>query len=332
MRIPHPSWKVSIDRLSSDWIDGGEGDGQRIAGAEAPAPAEEAEQHYLADLLLVDALLTNMADRAEEDRERRVRRVMAVVDGIVPASRPRLRFLPRSAMAAAAAVALVVLTVFWRQFTQNSLAGDVLLAVNEVCAMATDRVYTIERARGTTGGAGVYRAKLYLRGRSGFVISCGDVVLGRDADLFWLVDARERVTLSDDFHWIDARATQDELGLRFLQELSLQSRHLPLMQLAAVAELMRHDYDVTLSRGRHDRRGVDLLTGSRRSAKPELPATIQLWADVDTRIIHRAELRWEPDNAVILELLPDELVPDSWYSYPSHCREDFTVRRLPTKP
>jgi hypothetical protein len=163
------------------------------------------------------------------------------------------------------------------------------------------------------------------------VITCGQVVLGRNASQFWLVDSHQHVTLSDDFQWIDARTTQDELGLRFLQELSLESRHIPLMQLSSVAELMRHDYDVTLSQSQHNQRDVDLLVGNRRSSRSELPAAIRLWADSDTRIIRRAELRWEHDNAVILDLLPAEPVSREWYSYQAHCQENPSVRHLPPK-
>ena len=81
--------------------------------------------------------------------------------------------------------------------------------------------------------------------------------------------------LSDDFQWIDARSTHDKLGLRFIQELSLESRHIPLMQLASVAELMRYDYDVELNHDQLDHRSVDLLVGSRH-ARPELPVAIRL--------------------------------------------------------
>lgn len=58
---------------------------------------------------------------------------------------------------------------------------------------------------------------------------------------------------------------------------------------------------------------------------------IDLWADSDTRIIQRAELRWEHDNAVILDLLPPEPVPQEWYSYQAHCQENPSVHQLPPK-
>ena len=101
------------------------------------------------------------------------------------------------------------------------------------------------------------------------------------------------------------------------------------MQLGAVAELMQHDYDVTLHRGALGRHATDLLIGQRRSDREELPATIQLWSERHSRIVQRAELDWEPGNAVILQLLPAEPVPEGWYDYQTHCRGEPTVRRMP---
>jgi hypothetical protein len=325
----NPSWKSNIDQLSSDWIDGCDAQSRLVEVSRLPWWRETTAQHYLADLLLVDALLTNMADGEDGEREKRIRRVMEALDRDAPTPLPRVPLVRRSLIAATAACLLIAVTVFSLHFARDSLADEVLLAVNKVSARATDRVYAIRHTRGTTGGLVAHQARLYLRGRSGFVIKCGQGVLGRNADQFWLVDSRQQVTVSDDFHGIDARLTQDERGLRFLQELSLESRHIPLMQLASVAELMQHDYVVTLSQSRHDQRDVHLLVGHRRHSKSGLPSTIQLWADIDTRIIQRAELRWEQDSVVILDLLPDESVPPEWYSYQAHCHENPAARYVP---
>jgi hypothetical protein len=329
MTQPLP-WKENADRLSSAWLDGRDGGSVAGDGADELPEDDAAAQGYLADLLLVDALLANMSESAEAALEARIRRVMEGIDPPARTGRPRVRLLRWSSVAAVAACLLIAVTLMWMQLARNSLANEVLAAVNEASAEATDRIYAIRRVLPSTVERQRPQGRLYLRGRSGFVMTCDRVVLGRDADQFWLVGPNQQVTLSDDFHWIDARATHDTLGLRFLQELSLESRHIPLMQLASVAELMRHDYDVTLSRELLGTRSVDLLIGHRRSARSELPATIQLWADSDSRIIQRAELAWGQDNAIILDLLPDEPVPERWYHYEAHCRGEPKIRRVST--
>lgn len=328
---PDPSWKDRVIRLSGDWLDGRDGEHPPGPPAEASSNAEEAE-HYLADLLLVDALLASMSNGAAEEREERIRRVMLALDAPQPASRPRARLLRWSPILALAAGLLLVVMGSWIEFARKSLADEVLAAVDEVSSEAIDRVYAFRRLRLPSVEGGTPQGRLYLRGRRGFVITCDEAVLGRDGDQFWVVVPPREVILSDDFRWIDARATQDEVGLRFMQELSLESRHIPLMQLASVAELMRHDYDVALSRVELGNRAADLLVGRRRSARSELPATIRLWSDLDSRIIRRAEIEWGPGNALVLELLPAEPVPEGWYGYRAHCRGEPTVSRAPGKP
>lgn len=325
-----PVWKEDADRLSSDWIDGPDADAAPADTSSPHLPENDAAQHYVADMLLVDAMLADMADGAFGEQEGRIRKVMDAIHDPAPTARLRKRFVRWSSLAAVAACLVIAVTLFWIQLSQKSLANEVLLAVNQVSAAATDRVYRIRRVLATTNDDNLPQGRLYLRGRSGFVITCGAVVLGRNGDQFWLVAPGQQVTLSEDFRWIDARSTDDELGLRIMQELSIESRHVPLMQLASVAELMQHDYGVTLSRSRFEGRSVDLLVGQRQSARTELPTTIRLWADVDSRIIQRADLSWGEDNAIILELAQAESIPEDWYRYEAHCEGEPTVRRIPS--
>jgi hypothetical protein len=162
------------------------------------------------------------------------------------------------------------------------------------------------------------------------VITWGEVVLGRAGNEFWLVSHGQHVTLSKNFDWIDSHDANDRLGINILQELSIQSRHVPLMQLASVAELMQHDYDVTLQQSTHKGQPVDLLEGIQSSIAQQLPECIRLWADPETRAILRAELTWGPGNYLVLELNKDKSVPAQWYSYLTHCDGEPQVRHIPS--
>jgi hypothetical protein len=323
-----PSWKEHVVRLSGVWIDGRD-DTDPPDAPIRPETQDEAAQRYLADLLLVDSLLENLSQGAADRREQRIQRVMQALDDHRVSPTPRSRWRRWSPVLAAAALLLIVVTGSWIQLARKSLADDVLLAVNEVSSETIDRVYSIQRVLGSGGEQGAPKGRLYLRGRRGFVMSLDQAVLGRHGDQFWVVAPPQRVYLSGDFRWIDARATPDEVGLRFVQTLSLESRHIPLMQIASVAELMQHDYDVTLHRDRLGRHAMDLLIGRRSSHREDLPVTIRLWSDTQSRIVQRAELEWEPGNAIILELLPAERIPDGWYDYQAHCRGEPTVRHMP---
>lgn len=329
--MSQPSWKDEADRWSSDWLDAHEGgDSTADQSGDEPPNGDKAES-YFADLLLVDALLTNMSEENVDRKEQRVRKVMDAINSSPPAPSTRVRLWRWSSYIAVAACLLLVVTLVWIQFEKHSLANEVLLAVREVSSKTTDRVYSITRVLPNRGENPLPRGKLYLHGREGFVITWGKLALGRRGDRFWLVGRRQQqVTVSDSFAWIDSGSTEDKFGLRIMQELSLESRHVPLMQLASVAELMQHDYEVELSRGKLAGQEVDLLVGRRRQAESDLPATIRLCSDRYSRIIQQAELRWGRNNAIIMELVGSEPVAAEWYEYQTHCNGAPAVRRIPS--
>lgn len=329
--MSQPSWKDEADRRSSDWLDAHEAGDSTVGQSGAQPPNGDEAESYFADLLLVDALLTNMSEDRVERKEQRVRRVMDAINSTPPAPSARVRLWRWSSYIAAAACVLLVVTLVWLQFEKHSLANEVLLAVREVSSKTTDRVYSITRVLPNRDDHPLPHGKLYLRGREGFVITWGKLALGRRGDQFWLVGRdQQQVTVSDSFAWIDSGSTGDEFGLRIMQELSLESRHVPLMQLASVAELMQHDYEVKLSRGQLAGREVDLLVGRRRREESDLPVTIRLWSDRYSRIIHKAELRWGGSNAIIMELMRSEPVAADWYEYQTHCDGAPAVRRIPS--
>jgi hypothetical protein len=328
--MSHHTWEDDADRQSSAWIDGvGESPGSGSVD-DRSGQADDQIQRRVADLLLVNALLANLAGGFDDERELRVRRVMRAVDEAAPSPRRRVRLRGWPSLLAVAACLLVMLGVTVNQFGKNSLADEVLIAVHQASSEAIDRVYAIRRLRPASDEREPTHGRLYLRGRTGFVVTCGDVTLGRNADQFWLVTPDQQVILSDDFDWIDTDWTTDELGLRFVQRLSHDSRHFSLMELPSVARLMQSDYEVTLTRGPPRDRTVDLLVGQRRSTRSELPETIQLWSETKSRVIQRVELRYGSGNAITMAIEPNLTVPADWYSYHAHCGDDPQVRHIPS--
>jgi hypothetical protein len=291
---------------------------------------DEEHQYEVAELNLVDALLDSMSDRAARERQRRVRSVMQAIGEEVRVGQPRSHLTRWMTIAAVAAAFLIAVALFSVHSARNALANEVLSAVNRASAVSIDRVYTVRRVLGSPGRNDLPRGTLYLRGREGLLLIWGDAILGRTGAQFWLLTDGRHVTVAESFDWIDAEGVGDQVGVRFFQELSLNSVHVPLMQLASVAELMQYDYELELTRVRLDGEAADLLVGRRRSSAIELPERIRLWADADSRIVRRAELAWDPANAVIFELAPEESVPADWYSYSAHCNGEPIVRRIPS--
>jgi hypothetical protein len=281
-----------------------------------------------AELSLVDALLSSLSKSTGGQRERRIDNVMAAIDVSSRRQRITARTIRSVTVIAVAAGLLLAVSLFWIHTGRKSLADEVLFAVHQATTQPIDRVYTIHRILPASTGSQLPHGTLYLRGQKGFVVTWSDVVLGRWEDQFWLVSERQRVTLADDFFWIDTDSVTDRLGIEILQELSLQSKHVSLVQLASVAGLMQHDYDVSLNAETLNGLPVDLLVGHLRSQSKTLPRTIRLWASVDTHVVYRTELRWEPDNAICLELLPEQSVSMDWYQFADHCDAEPIVHRI----
>jgi len=272
---------------------------------------EDQDPVHAAELQLIDALLSSMSRRAGGDRDARIRRVMDAVaeTPTVPGKRTRSR-LWQSLLAVAACLTLAC-TLSWVQFSRESRADDVLLAIAGVSQERIDRVYSVRRIVSTTGAPDQREGRLYLRGCEGLVIVCGDVVLGRNTDEFWFVL---------------------EIGL--LNTLAIDSRSLPLVQLSSAVELMRQDYEVTLDDEILHGQRVDVLVGTLRDRTSDLPDTIRLWSDKQSRTIDRAELEWRkprqrsPANIVILELIATERVGPDWYDRETHHRRGQPVHRI----
>ncbi len=327
--MSHSSSKDNGDQRHNEWADGGDERLDPSRDRQEHCSEEEATQKEVADLLLVDALLASMSDRAAGEREHRIQIVMEAVREPCLTRQPKSYLTRWFTFAAVAASLLIAVTLFSIQSGRNALANEVLSAVNIASSTPTDRVYSVRRVLSSSGENNLPRGSLYLRGREGFVVTWGGAVLGRNDDQFWLVASGQHVTVADSFDWIDADSSRDQLGVGILQELSLRSLHVPLMQLASVAELMQYDYEVELSRVRLDGEAVDLLVGKRQSTESGLPMNIRLWADVHSHIIRRAELDWGPSNAIFLELKSGEPVPRQWYNYSAHCIGEPIVRHIP---
>jgi len=312
----------------------GEDGGEFTSSEGMEAPLEEQSTADEAELRLIDALLSSMSDQATRDRNARIRRVMDAIEDrpTVPGMRTR----PRGwqSLAAVAACLAVACTLFWLQSSRESRASDVLLEIGRVSLEKIDRVYDFRRVLSTSGKSDQHQGRLYLRGCDGFVVVCDGVVLGRNTDEFWFVPPNGPVIVAEDFEWLVGTSEREKLEIELLNELAIDSRSLPLVQLSSAVELMQHDYEVTLDVDMLHGGRVDVLVGTLRDEIKGLPDTIRLWSDRDSRIIQRAELEWKrgeersPANMVVLELMATERVGADWYDHEAHHPPERPLHRI----
>lgn len=295
---------------------------------------DERDPVRAAELHLIDALLSSMSAGAVDEREARIRRVMDAIDDGPAATGGPTRSRRWQPLVAVAACLMVACMLSWLQLSRESRASEVLLEIGRVSLEKIDRVYRFRRVVAASGQPDQREGRLYLRGCEGFVIVYGDVVLGRNTDEFWFVAPNGPVVVADDFEWLVGDSDRERLELELLNVLSIDSRSLPLVQLSSAVELMQHDYEVALEEDTRHGKRVDLLVGELRDGGADLPSTIRLWSDKDSRIIQRAELEWgrpldrSQAGAVVLELMAAQRVPAGWYEHQAHHSSDRPLRRI----
>jgi len=326
-------WKDELERFSGEWLDAD--DDTMCTHAERLAKLDERSRSHIADLHLIDALLANMAPCLDGEHENRIRRVMDVISYDGPVSRARVHDNRLMSLIPVALCLMVACSLFWFQLSRDSRANDLLWQLGQVSLDKSDRVYNLHRfAIGSDVGQKNI-AKLYLRGVEGFVVECGDVVLGRNDHEFWGVAAYHPVVIAESFEWVTEVLSHDERELSLLKELSIESRQLPLMQLSSLIELLRYDYDVTFRRGSSlSQLGLDELVGTRQVAILDGPTAIHLWFDRNSKMIHRVELDWEyrqdnlPAHRLVFELAPEQIVAVDWYRHDAHHEGGRPIRRI----
>ncbi len=331
-----PAWQEEVDRRTGSWLDG---DSEEPAAADPDLPLDEKSLARVADLQLVEILLGSLSDETREDETQRIRRVMDAIQNSETVSDRRSSPAYRwPSLVGLALSLLVIFGLYSVRFLEKSRADVLLPRISEVAHQNVDRVYNMHRtSQSAEGPREEFRGRLYLRGIEGFVITCGDVVLGRNADDFWFVPSSGEVIVADDFAWMIAGSAEEEHELGLLRDLSVESSRVPLMQLTSVIQLMQHDYDVTLNTGVYrGQRQVDELAGTRKGASGGLPDTIRLWSGTDSQVIYAAKLSWgeEDDsqqNTLVFELLePPEPggVSSDWYNHEVHHSADRPLRRV----
>jgi hypothetical protein len=331
-----PDRTERLARYTSQWLDHNE-------GADAVRPWKPfrgtlhgSDEAQVADLQVVDALLAGQSQRAASEREARIRRVVQAIEEPARPARPkaprRLRAW-RTGLAAAASL-LIGCGLIWLLSPGQSRASVVLQEIGRVSLEPQDRVYTLEHVTPRLGDRPQREGDLYVRGVEGLVIVCDEAVLGCDSTECWFVPTTGTVVVAENFDWIISSSVHERRELELLKAISIESRRAPLVQLAAVAALMRQAYEVSLENVTNPGGNLtEVLVGRLRlPGASDLPDTIRIWSRADSRIIRRAEFSWDSAEArtsqLVLELTDRGPVPNDWYTHGRHHPPDRPVRNL----
>ncbi len=328
------SWQREADRWCEHWLDADVSPSD--SGIPPTTSADEEVRRHIADQQLVDAILRSLANVDRDDTSNRVRRVMAAIVAESPSpAAANHRTASMWSLVGLAACLLVACTLLVMKSANESRATEILAQIRQVSLADTDRIYHVFHSNSQHDAPFEFLGKLYLRGTTGFVVEVKNYAVGRNGDEYWVVPAKGPVILAHDFNWLNSPSARDMLELELLKDLSVTSHRAPLMQLSTIVEAIEGDYDFAVHRGAYDgARRLDELSASRRPANTELPTSIRLWFDAETKIVHTVELTWSVvedkplRHSVRFTLAPAENVADEWYQHAAHHAPDRPIRRV----
>ena len=252
----------------------------------------------------------------------------ADVETLVHSSRQRLRLFAASSLAVCASVMLMLLSgVLWPS-TVN--ANSVLKRAQAAASELIDRTYRVTLSREGERSS-MRELRVDARGGGRFVLRPLDeaYVVGSDGTDYWLTRQDEPVwvtrkrgalvpklrrTMINSWLFGIASSPNEPLLLDMAGVLSqIERKHdIELMDSTRSAE---HHVRATLRRGRHN-------------PPSNTPETIDFWADAESGVGLRAEMRWADGRQMQFELLGSVPLSDRWYHYSEHASDDG-VRRLP---
>ena len=244
---------------------------------------------------------------------------------LVRSGRQRLRLFAASSLAVCAAVMLMLLSgVLWPS-TVN--ANSVLKRAQAAASEMIDRTYRVTISR--EGERSPMRElRVDARGGGRFVLRPVDeaYVVGSDGTDYWL-------TRQDGPVWVTRKRGSLVPKLRrtmtnsWLFGLASSPNEPLLLDMAGVLSLIERKHDVELidstSSSEHH------VRATLRPGPPNAPEKVDFWADADSGVALRAEVRWSDGRQMRFDIVESDELSDQWYHYSEHAPSK-EVRRLPT--
>ena len=242
-----------------------------------------------------------------------------------PSIRPRLWEVSTSLAVCAAAI----LMLSWGLWSSSVNASDVLRRAQRAAADVVDRAYRVT----ITGGnvqrkAATQELMINIRGGRHYVIQPidGSYAMGRDGIDYWLTQHGGPVWITKDYRKLPS-AIGRRIPNRGMLKLADSRDELLMMPMSSLLSRIEDSYDAELVESldpaeNHVRATLRFQTGNRAQI-------IEFWADADSGIVLRAELKWDSGRLTRFELIDAPTLSDHWYHYSQHA-PDRQVKRLET--
>lgn len=309
-----PSNDVNVDNLIVGHFDGTLDEVQEKELATALATCSEAKQLFLSYMRMEGRLhslgrdgflrepIAEPARATEQDAPQ-----SADVAPVIRSGRQRLRLL--AASTSVAVCAAVVLMMFSGVLWPSSVsASSVLQRAKQAAAELIDRTYSV-----TLSDAGERSPSRELTinacGGGRFLVRPADgaYIMGSDGTDYWLTRAGGPVWVTSDSRAV-ARKLKGAFSDKWLFGIAASPNEPLLLEMAGLLSLIGRKHAVKL---------LDSASGTEhhvratlRTVRGNAPEQVDFWADADSGVALRAEVRWSDGRQMRFELVESEKLPD----------------------
>lgn len=211
---------------------------------------------------------------------------------------------------------VLVAVLCWGLWPSSVNASSVLQKAQQAAAELIDRTYRVTIS-GTKELSQSRELTINVRGGGRFVIQPADgaYVMGNDGTDYWMTQTDGPVWVTSDFRSV-APELQTKIPNRGLLGLAASPDEPLLMGISDLLSLIQRRYDVELVESATvNEHHIRATVNSSRRNHPEV---IDLWSDVDSGVVLRAEVRWPNGRQTRFELVESVKLSQRWYHHTEH--------------
>lgn len=232
-----------------------------------------------------------------------------------------------AASSSVAVCAALIALIGWGLWPSSVNASTVLRRAQQAAADLVDRAYRVTLFDSSRKNARAEQELMInIRGDRLFAIqpTDGSYLMGRDGKDYWLTQRSGPVWVTEDFRTL-APELRRKIPNRGMLALAASPEEPLMMQVSSLLSLIETSYDIELLDSQNA--SENHIRATARSRRKSRPNTIEFWADTESGVVVRTELRWEGNRLARFELIDSQTLSDLWYRY-SERAPDREVKRL----